>query len=87
MARREWERLEAAGSGPEFFAAGALAWAYAKPADPRVPQALHRAIASTRWACESDRVGDLSRRAFRRLQGRYGHTEWAQRTRYWYRGR
>jgi hypothetical protein len=86
-ARREWERLEAVGSGPEFFAASALAWADAAPSDPRVPRALHRAVASTRWACESDRVADLSRRAFRRLHARYSRTEWAQRTPYWYRGR
>lgn len=85
--RSEWQRLETVGSGPEFLCARAMEWAESDPKDPRVPEALHRAVAASQWACESDRLGALSQRAFRILHRRYGSTPWAQKTKYWYRGR
>lgn len=60
-----------------------LTWAQAHPNDPRVPQALHRAVRSARYGCTS---GDLSRQAFRLLHKRYPGSEWAKRTKYWYSG-
>jgi hypothetical protein len=85
--RQEWERLAAVGSGPEFLCARTIEWANAAPHDPRVPEALHRAVASTFWGCEGDRLGSLSHRAYRLLHARYSDTPWAKQTKYWYRGR
>jgi hypothetical protein len=65
----------------------AIEWADEDDGDSRVPEALHRAVVASRWACESDRVGALSRRAFRILHDRFGQSPWAEQTKYWYRGR
>jgi len=55
--------------------------------DPRVPEALHRAVARTRdYRCQSDGTSRLSHAAFRLLHERYGHTAWAHQTPYWYCG-
>jgi hypothetical protein len=58
-----------------------LTWAKAHPDDPRVPQALHRAVKSARYGCTS---GELSRQAFQLLHKRYPKSEWTRKTKYWY---
>jgi hypothetical protein len=85
-ARSEWEVLQQAGAGPRWFCERAMAWARASPDEARVPEALHLAVASTRWACSGHGLGGASRAAFRLLHSRYGSTTWAKKTKYWYDG-
>jgi hypothetical protein len=86
-ARAEWAVVAAAGSGPEFAARRAVRLARESPREPAAPEALHLAVASTRWACSGGAVGDASRSAFRLLHQQYAQTSWARKTRYWYAGR
>ena len=59
-----------------------IEWAKKHPNDPRVPEALHRAVKSARYGCTS---GELSRQAFQLLHKRYPNSSWAKKTKYWYR--
>jgi hypothetical protein len=88
-AQTEWAAVVAAGSGPEFAARRAARLARETPDEPAIPQALHLAVASTRWACSSGAagVGEASLQAFRLLQQRYPGSVWAKKTKYWYAGR
>jgi len=58
-----------------------ITWAKRKPDDPRVPEALHRAVKSARYGCTSN---DLSKQAFQLLHRRYPDSSWAKKTPYWY---
>jgi len=72
-------------SAGEFLGRETLAWADRAPADPRIPQALHLVVQTTRYrACGGDGAGKWSQAAYRRLHQKYPASEWAKRTRYWY---
>jgi hypothetical protein len=86
-AASDWNRVRHAGSGPEFLARAAIRRSREAPSDPRVPQALHLAVAATRWACSSASVGDASQEAFHVLHRKYASSVWARRSKYWYAGR
>lgn len=60
-----------------------LAWAGKHPTDPRIPEALSRAVKSARYGCTSER---LSRQAFRLLHQGYPKSPWTTKTKYWYAG-
>lgn len=51
--------------------------------DPRLPQALHRVVFATRYACMGG-PGAVSQAAFSLLHRHFPNSEWAQRTPYWY---
>jgi hypothetical protein len=63
-----------------------LAWAKRTPNDPRVPEALHLAVRSTRYGCTDTKTTQFSKQAFRVLHKQYPQSSWAQQTRYWYSG-
>ena len=44
----EVQKLRALDTAPEYLVAQVLAWAKRTPGDPRVPEALHLAVRSTR---------------------------------------
>jgi TolA-binding protein len=54
------------------------------PDDPRVPEALSRAVKNTRMNCNNARTSALSEAAFDLLHKRYPNTTWAKSTKYWY---
>ena len=56
----------------------------ANPHDPQVPEALHFAVRSTRYGCNSDDDSKLSHQAFRLLHERYPASKWAKATPFWY---
>lgn len=58
-----------------------ITWAKKKPDDPRVPEALHRAVKSARYGCTSS---ELSKQAFQLLHKRYPNSPWAKKTPYWF---
>ncbi len=82
--RKEAAQLTAIGAAPLYFARVVLDWAKAHPDDPRVPEALHYFVRSTRYGCIDKSIGPDSRRAFDLLHRRYPNSEWAKKTPYWF---
>jgi hypothetical protein len=81
----DWETLlAAAGTGSNYLCAGTIAWALAHPQDPRVPEALHLAVRTTRYGPRDEGTSAYSRKAFRLLHSRYPNTRWARETKYWF---
>lgn len=83
-ATREWQRLSQIGAAPNYLAAEAVRWARAHPEDARNPEALHLAVRSTRYGCTDEQTTAFSKAAFRLLHSRYGRSEWAKKTPYYF---
>jgi len=81
----EKEAFRASGDARSFLAREAIAWARATPTDPLAAEALARVVDGWRHACGSEDGSDIVRRAFTVLHRQYPNSEWAKRTRYWYR--
>jgi hypothetical protein len=77
-------KLAALPTAPNYLSAAAIAWAKRSPDDPRVPEALHLAVRTTRYGCVDDRSGPLSKEAFRLLHSRYPKSKWTRNTPYWF---
>jgi hypothetical protein len=76
--------LDHTDSQANYYVRVVLEFAEKHPDDPRVPEALSRAVKNTRMNCNNNRTGDLSKRAFDLLHNRYPDTTWAKNTKYWY---
>ena len=74
-------------SGSSFMLRGVVVWANEYPNDPRLPEALARAIGGAQYACPDANTRKYAAAAFKVLHEKYGDTEWAKRTKYWYDGR
>ncbi len=83
-AAREQAQLAALGTAPNYFCRLAVEWANQSPDDPRVPEALHLAVKSTRYGCADDETGPLSKAAFQILHKKYPNSPWAKKTPYWF---
>ena len=83
-ARSEWQKLKQLGAGPSYLARQTLQWAKDRPDDPRVPEALHFAVRSTRYSCDDEQTSALSHKAFELLHSRYASSKWAKQTPYWF---
>ena len=83
-AETEFARLGSLGTAPNTLCAATLDWAQKNPNDPRVPEALHRAVRTTRFGCTDDDTSSFSKAAFERLHARYPKSEWAAKTKYWF---
>ncbi len=86
QAAKERLALVEAGAGPTYVLRIVVRWAKERPADPRLPEALARAIATTRWSCGETQTRAAAATAFKLLHAKYGKTKWAKETRYWYDG-
>jgi hypothetical protein len=84
-ATAEWNRLAALGTAPNYFCAQAVKWAGLKPDDPRAPEALHLAVRATRYGCTDKQTGTFSKQAYDTLHRKYPKSEWAQKTKYWFK--
>jgi len=84
QAESEHSTLERTDSQANYYVRTVLEFADKHPDDPRVPEALSRAVKNTRMNCNNTRTGDLSERAFNLLHKRYPDTSWAKNTKYWY---
>lgn len=80
----EWRLLRQSGTAPNYLAWETLKWAHERPDDPRVPEALHLAVRSTRYGCDGIGTSALSRKAFTLLHSRYRGSRWAKETPYWF---
>lgn len=84
QAAREWKELTELGAGPNYLTQQVIAWARQHPEDKRVPEALHLAVRTSRYGCVDQQTSRLSHEAFQMLHKRYGKTEWASKTPYWF---
>jgi hypothetical protein len=80
----EWTPLSKIGSAPNYMAAEVIAWAKTAPDDPRVPEALHLVVRSTRYGCVDDKSKGFSKQAFQLLHSKYPKSEWTKKTPYFY---
>jgi hypothetical protein len=84
IGEQQWRKLSAIGAAPAYFAPVVLNWAKAHPDDPRVPEALHYFVRSTRYGCVDKSIGPYSKQAFQLLHRRYPESEWTKKTKYWF---
>ena len=84
-ATKEWATLKAIGPIPNYLSRQVIQWATKNPADPRVPEALHLAVNSTRYGCTNKESGRWSKAAFDLLHQKYPNTSWAKKTKYWFK--
>ena len=68
----------------DSISAQAIQWAKEAPDDPRVPEALHLAVRTTRYGCVDGETTSFSKAAFQLLHRRYPKSEWAKKTKYWF---
>jgi hypothetical protein len=80
----EWQRLRQIGPAPNYFGQVVLAWAKAHSDDPRVPEALHLVVRSSRYGCNNRETSRFSREAFELLHRQFGKSEWATKTPHWF---
>ncbi len=83
-AANEWASLLREPAAPDWLGQQVLDWAQAHPNDPRVPEALHRTVVSTRYGCNDSATGAYSKQAFTLLHSRYSKSTWATQTPYWF---
>lgn len=68
-----------------YFGNSVLAFADSHPDDPRLPEALHKVVASTRSPmCGSAEMTALSKRCFQLLHKRFPKNDWTSKTKYYY---
>lgn len=84
-ATRETRRLSAFGTAPNYLARLAVEWANKTPDDPRLPEALHLAVKTTRFGCTDEQTPALSKSAFQLLHKRFPKSDWAKKTPYWFK--
>jgi hypothetical protein len=80
----QWGTLSGTGTAPNYLTSQVLAYAKEHPQDPRVPQALHLAVRSTRFGCTNVETSKLSKAAYDFLHEHYPQSEWAAKTKYYY---
>jgi hypothetical protein len=86
LATKEQARLKALGTAPNYLCAQAVRLATLKPTDPRCAEMLHLAVKSTRYGCTDKETGKFSKMAYDLLHKNYPKSEWAAKTKFWYKG-
>jgi hypothetical protein len=84
-AEKEFATLAGLGAGPNYLCREVLEWATKNPSDPRVPEALHLAVKTTRYGCTDKQTGKWSKAAYDFLHRRYPNNVWTKQTPYWFK--
>ena len=84
-AAKEWTTLRALGAAPNYIVQEVIRWANARPNDPRVPEALHLAVRTTRYGCTDGDSARWSKAAFDVLHRKYPNNPWTKKTPYWFK--
>lgn len=84
-AEREFAALKALGAGPNYISGQVIDWANRNPKDPRVPEALHLAVHTTRYGCTDQATPRWSKAAYDVLHRKYPNSTWARKTKYWFK--
>lgn len=77
--------LRALGTAPNYISRQVIEWANRRPADQRVPEALHLAVRTTRYGCTDKETVRWSKAAFDVLHKKYPNSSWAKKTPYWFK--
>jgi hypothetical protein len=85
LAAQENAKLAALGAAPNYLTRTAIEWANKTPDDPRVPEALHLAVKTTRYGCTDAQSPAFSKAAHQLLHKRYPKSQWAKKTPYWFK--
>lgn len=80
----EQKQLIALGTAPNFLCNEVIKWAKANLTDPRVPEALHLAVKSTRFGCTDDKTSQFSKSAFQVLHKNFPSNPWTKKTPYYF---
>ena len=84
-AEKEYATLSALGAAPNYLCRQVIEWATKHPRDPRVPEALHLAVKTTRYSCTDKQTGKWSKAAYDFLHRRYPDNAWTKKTPYWFK--
>lgn len=84
-AETEWKSLRALGTAPNYISKQVIQWANTHPNDPRVPEALHLAVKTTRFGCTDKDTVRWSKAAFDLLHRKYPNNPWTKKTPYWFK--
>ena len=84
QAETEQAALDRLDSQANYYVRIVLEFAKKHPEDPRVPEALSRAVKNTRMNCGNPRTGPLSKAAYDLLHQRFPNSSWAKNTKYWF---
>jgi hypothetical protein len=85
-AANEIRQLGRIGDARRYLANEAIAWARAAPRDQNAAEALSLIVNGWRWACGDGNDGSPeARQAFTTLHRLFPNSEWAAKTKYWYR--
>lgn len=84
-ADKEYTALFALGAAPNYLCRQVIEWATKNPTDPRVPEALHLAVSTTRYGCTDKQTGKWSKAAYDFLHRRYPNNTWTKQTPYWFK--
>jgi hypothetical protein len=84
-AGKEYALLSSLGAAPNYISQQVVAWATRNPNDPRVPEALHLAVNTTRHGCTDKQTGKWSKAAYDFLHRRYPNNAWTKQTPYWFK--
>ncbi|HET9524663.1 MAG TPA: hypothetical protein VFO99_00755 [Pyrinomonadaceae bacterium] len=84
-ANQEWTALKALGTAPNYISRQVIQWANSHPKDPRVPEALHLAVRTTRYGCTDQDTARWSKAAFDILHRKYPNNPWTKKTPYWFK--
>ena len=82
---KEWSALKALGTAPNYITRQVIQWANGHPDDPRVPEALHLAVKTTRFGCTDKDSSRWSKAAFDLLHRKYPTSPWTKKTPYWFK--
>lgn len=82
--QQETAALAKFGVGSNYLTGLVLAFVKTNPQDPRIPEALSRAVKSAKFGPTDENTTDWSRRAFKILHSTYAKSKWAKDTPYYY---
>ena len=82
---KESTALHSIGAAPNYISKQVTEWANAHPDDPRVPEALHLAVRTTRFGCGNAQTARWSKAAFDLLHRKYPNSPWTKKTPYWFK--
>jgi len=84
-AAREYAVLASLGAAPNYLCRQVIEFATRHPEDPRVPEALHLAVKTTRYSCTDKQTGKWSKAAYDFLHQHYPGNAWTKQTPYWFK--
>lgn len=81
QANEEWKTLSAKGTAPDYLSEKVIEFSKKYPDNTYLPEALHRAVKTTRFGCTGEKTSEYSKSAFRILHKKFPNSEWAKKTR------